>query len=125
MTLLLAATVGVLFGAGAFMLLKPDLFRVAAGVVLVSNAATLSVMAAGRRRGEVPIVPYEGPVSDPLVQAMAVTAIVIGFAVATLIMTMVYRVYRSEETVDLDVLSRTEAVREEEAERREEGEEPR
>lgn len=122
MTLALAVTVGVLFGAGAFMLLKSDLFRVAVGVVLVSNAASLAVMAAGRRRGEVPIAPYDGPVSDPLVQAMTVTAIVIGFAVAALIMTIVYRVYRSYETVDLDRLSRTEAAREEDAERSEEAE---
>lgn len=122
MTLAMIATVGVLFGVGAFLLLKPDLFRVAVGVVLVSNAAILAVMAAGRRRGEAPIVPYEGPVSDPLVQAMAVTAIVIGFAVASLVLAIVYSVYRTQETVDLEELARTEARREESEERHEAGE---
>lgn len=122
MTLALAVAVGVLFGSGAFLLLKPDLFRVAAGIILISNSASFAVMAAGRRRGEVPIVPFEGPVSDPLVQAMTVTAIVIGFAVAALILTIVFRVYRSYDTVDLQQLSRREARFEEEAERREEDE---
>lgn len=123
MTLALAAAVGVLFGAGAFLLLKPDLFRVAAGIILVSNSASFALMVAARRRGEVPIAPFDGPVSDPLVQAMTVTAIVIGFAVAALILTIVYRVYRDYDTVDLQQLSRREAALEEEAERREEGDE--
>jgi len=117
-TLLFAATVGVLFGSGAYLLLKPDLFRVVVGIVLIANAANVAVMASGLTRGQSPIRPLEGEqVSDPLVQAMTVTAIVIGFAVTALLLSLVYRAYTSLHTVDLDELSNLEARHEEELER--------
>lgn len=111
MTLIFALAVGVLFGAGAYLLLQPDLIRVVVGVVLISHAANVALLSAGRGRGAAPIAPFEGTVSDPLVQAMTVTAIVIGFATAALLFSIVYRVYRSHDTVDLDDLARAEAGR--------------
>ena len=120
MTLLFAATIGVLFGAGAFLLLKTDLFRIVVGIVLVSNAANLTIMSSGLGRGESPIAPEDGAlVSDPLVQAMTITAVVIGFAVTALLLSLAYRVYISTRSVDLDELSNAEAAREEELEREE------
>lgn len=112
MTLVLSAAVAVLFGAGAYLLLQPDLFRVVAGSVLVSNAANLTLVASGLSRGAAPILPVVGSISDPLVQAMALTAIVIGFGVTALLLALAYRVYRSHDTVDLDELARAEARRE-------------
>lgn len=119
MTLLLALVVGVLFGAGAFLLLKKDLLRVAVGTVLISNAAILTLMASGLQRGRAPIRPLPAgeQVSDPLVQALALTAIIIGFGVTALLLGLVYRVYVSHRTVDLDQLSDAEAARAAERER--------
>ena len=110
MNLLFAAVIGVLFGAGVLLLLKPDLFRVVAGLVLISNAANLTLMASGLTGGQAPIQPAEGvePVSDPLVQAMTLTALVIGFAVTAVLLALSYGVYRSRHSVDLDELSRAE-----------------
>lgn len=110
MNLLFAAVIGVLFGAGVFLLLKPDLFRVVVGLVLISNAANLTLMASGLTTGQAPIQPAEGtePVSDPLVQAMTLTALVIGFAVTAVLLALSYGVYRSRHSVDLDELSRAE-----------------
>lgn len=110
MNLLFAAVIGVLFGAGVFLLLKPDLFRVVVGLVLISNAANLTLMASGLTGGQAPIQPAEGvePVSDPLVQAMTLTALVIGFAVTAVLLALSYGVYRSRHSVDLDELSRAE-----------------
>jgi multicomponent Na+:H+ antiporter subunit C len=121
MTLILAAVIGILFGCGAFLLLKPDLFRIVVGVVLVANAANLTVMASGLGRGQSPVEPYESGVaiSDPLVQAMTITAVVIGFGVTALLLSLAYRVYVSSRTVDLDELSHAEARHEEELEREE------
>jgi multicomponent Na+:H+ antiporter subunit C len=121
MTVILAAAIGVLFGSGAFLLMKPDLFRIVIGVVLVANAANLTVMASGLRRGQSPVEPYEEGVaiSDPLVQAMTITAIVIGFGVTALLLSLAYRVYVSSRTVDLDELSHAEARHEKELEREE------
>ncbi len=48
------------------------------------------------------LVPAEDQIlADPLVQAMTLTAIVIGFGVATLVLSLVYRVYDSHHSVDL------------------------
>ena len=119
MTLLTAAAIGVLFGCGAYLVLKPDLFRVIVGLVVISNAANLTLMSSGLTRGTAPILPFRGEVSDPLVQAMTLTAIVIGFAVAALLLGLAYRVYTSHDTVDLDELSWQEARTEEQLEREE------
>ena len=110
MNLIFAATVGVLFGSGVYLVLKPDLFRVIVGLVLISNAASLAVMASGLTRGVAAIAPDAGEmVSDPLTQALTLTALVIGFAVTALLMALVVSVYRSRRSVDLDDLSRAEA----------------
>lgn len=111
MNLVFALAVGTLFGTGVFLLLKPDLFRVVVGLVLVSNAANLTLMASGLTGGQAPIVPVTGaePVADPLVQAMTLTALVIGFAVTALLLALAFGVYRTRHSVDLDELSREEA----------------
>jgi multicomponent Na+:H+ antiporter subunit C len=109
--LVFAAAIGVLFGAGVLLLLKPDLFRVVVGLVLISNAANLTLMASGLTIGHAPVQPTEGaePVSDPLVQAMTLTALVIGFAVTAVLLALSYGVYRARHSVDLNELSRAEA----------------
>ncbi len=120
MILLLSAVIAILFGTGAFLMLKPDLFRVVVGMVMISNAAILALVASGLGRGAAPIHPLpEETVSDPLVQAMALTAIVIGFGVTALLLSLAYRVYASHASVDLDELSREEVRRATELEREE------
>lgn len=109
MNLLVASVVGVLFGTGVYLLLKPDLVRVVVGLVLVSNAANLTLMGSGLTRGEAAILPVGGVTADPLVQAMTLTALVIGFAVTALLLALVVGVYRTRQSVDLDELSRQEA----------------
>lgn len=107
MTLAYSLVVAILFGSGAYLLLKHDLIRVAAGVVLVSNAANLFIIAAGLSRGVVPVLPIPGgeSVADPVVQALVLTAIVISFGVTALLLSLVYRVYTSHLSLDLEDLS--------------------
>lgn len=121
MNLAFALAIGVLFGAGVFLLLKADLFRVVAGLVLISNAANLTLMASGVTRGEAPILTErtELPVADPLVQAMTLTALVIGFAVTAVLLALCYGVYRARHSVDLDELSVEDAAEAAETETRE------
>lgn len=96
MTLALAAVIAVLFGSGAFLLVKRDLVRVVGGVILISNAANLYIVAAGLSRGVEPIYPLPGGerISDPLVQALVLTAIVITFGTAAVLLGLIYQVYR-------------------------------
>ena len=116
MILFSALLVSVVFASGTFLILQRDLLRVVVGVVLVTNSATLFVISAGLTRGEVPIypLPEDGGVSDPLVQSMALTALIIGFGVSALLLAMVYRVYASHGTVDAEEISAAE-MREAEA----------
>jgi multicomponent Na+:H+ antiporter subunit C len=110
MTLIVSIAVAVLFGAGCYLLLKHDLIRVVAGMILISNAANLFIMSAGLSEGVAPILPLPAgeTMSDPLVQAMTLTAIVISFAVAALLLSIVYRVYHSHRSVDLELLAELE-----------------
>lgn len=120
MILLVSIVIAVVFGSGAFLVLQRDLLRVVVGIVLISNSAVLFIIAAGLARGDAPIypLPEEGltgaGASDPLVQAMALTAIIISFSVAALLLTLVYRLYVSHRSIDLDDISRAE-MREAEA----------
>lgn len=120
MSLAFALVVGILFGTGVFLLLKPDVFRVIAGLVLVSHAANLTLMGSGLSRGQAPILPAAGaePIADPLVQAMTLTALVIGFAVTALLLALAYSVFRLRDSVDLDELSQEEATKSEKSEAR-------
>jgi len=108
MNLIFAATVGTLFGTGVLLLLKADLLRVVLGLVLVSNAANLTLMSSGLSRGEAPILPVGDAVADPLVQAMTLTALVIGFAVTAVLLALVVGVHRARGSIDLDELGRQE-----------------
>lgn len=118
MILAVSLVVAVVFGSGAYLILQRDLFRVVVGVVLLSNSASLFIVAAGLTQGAVPILPIPGgagaSVSDPLVQAMALTAIIITSSVSALLLSVVYRLYVSHDTVDLIEIANAE-MREAEA----------
>ena len=118
MIFLVSLAIAVVFGSGAYLLVKHDFIKVIAGIVLVSNAANLFIMASGLSRGEEPIYPLitGESVSDPLVQAMTLTAIVIGFGVTALMISLVFRVYQTHQSVDIEQIADIEerAVKEEE-----------
>ena len=107
MILYSALVFAAVFASGTFLLLQRDLTRVVVGIILVSNSAVFFIISAGLTRGAAPIHPLEGAgsVSDPLVQAMALTALIIGFGVAALLLAMVYRLYVSHRTVDAEEIA--------------------
>lgn len=121
MTVLLSAAVAVLFGSGIFLMLKTDLLRVVIGMVLISHAANLTLMASGLTRGQPAIYPLPAgeTISDPLVQAMTLTALVLGFGVTALLLALAYRVYTSHFDADLVRVAEEEARIEAELEREE------
>ena len=113
MTVVFALAASMVFGVGSYLLLSRDLVRVVLGVVLMSHSAVLTVIAAGVTRGRAPIYPLDGQsVSDPLSQAMALTAIVIGLAVTVLLLVLVFRVVHAFRSRDLDEVAEEEAEHE-------------
>lgn len=110
MTLIFSIAAAVVFGCGAYLVLTNDLVRVVAGMVLISQSAVLVVIASGLTRGDAPILPTgDKQPSDPLVQAMALTAIVIGLAVTALLLAIVARVRATLRSLEVRELARDEA----------------
>ncbi|MPZ71790.1 MAG: Na(+)/H(+) antiporter subunit C [Nitriliruptorales bacterium] len=105
MTLVLAGTVAVLYAVGTYLLLQRTLTRIVIGLALLGHGANLLLLLAGGPPGEPPLVgeATSGVVSDPLPQAMALTAIVITFGVLAFLLALAYRswaVSRNDEVED-------------------------
>jgi len=110
MNLVFALAAATLFGTGAYLLLHRDLVRVVLGIVVISQAAVLTLIASGLTRGAAPIYPLtRRTLSDPLSQAMALTAIVIGLAVTALLLVLVLRVVHAYESREIDEVAEDEA----------------
>lgn len=107
MTLIVSIAVGVLFAAGSYLLLQRDFIKVVGGTILIAHSVNLFIMVSGLTRGNEPIYPLPAgePISDPVVQAMVLTAIVIGFGVSALLISLIYRVYVVHRSVDIEDLS--------------------
>ncbi len=107
MNLIVSLAVGVLFGAGSYLLLQRDFIKVVGGTMLITHSVNLFIMVSGLSRGNEPIYPMVPgqAVSDPLVQAMVLTAIVISFGVSALLISLIYRVYVAHRSVDIEHLS--------------------
>jgi multicomponent K+:H+ antiporter subunit C len=88
MELVLALAIGVLAGCGVWLLLRPRTFQVIIGLTLLSYAVNLFIFCiGGLRTGADPVLRDGADLSqytDPLPQALVLTAIVIGFATTAL-----------------------------------------
>ena len=92
MELILALAIGILTGSGVWLLLRPRTFQVIVGLSLLSYAVNLFIFVMGWvRGGAAPIVQAGKAVdvarfTDPLPQALVLTAIVISFAMTALLL---------------------------------------
>lgn len=108
MEVILAIVAGALFAGGLYLLLRRSMVRLLVGLVLLTNATNLVVFIAdGLVRGEPAIIPagqsaLTDPVTDPLPNALILTAIVIDFAFLAFAMVLIYRAYQVAGTEDLD-----------------------
>lgn len=84
---------GALFAAGLYLLLSRRMLGVVLGFVLLGHGANVVLLSAGGRAGEPPISGKTSiaDAADPLPQAMAVTAVVITFAVTALLLALTHR----------------------------------
>jgi multicomponent Na+:H+ antiporter subunit C len=119
MTLILAVLVGVLYGAGIYMILRRSLVKVIIGLIFLGHAANLLIFSVGRiTKGIPPFIP-EGsntilePFADPLPQALILTAIVIGFGVQAFAIVLFKRAFKNVGTDDLDEMNYTDCMKEE------------
>lgn len=96
-SVILLVAVGVLFAAGVTLLLERTLTRVLLGVILLGNGANLMILLAAKPGGP-PIMGVSDPSSmtDPLPQAMILTAIVITLGMTAFLLALAYRSWRLE-----------------------------
>ncbi|OYX56463.1 MAG: hypothetical protein B7Y96_07180 [Comamonadaceae bacterium 32-67-11] len=102
---LIALTVGITVAAGVYLALSRDLFRCVIGLGVLGSAINLLFLAAGRVSVMDPaVIPLGETVlrdaSNPLPQALVLTAIVIGFALICFSLTLALRVIQSAQTDD-------------------------
>ena len=113
MELLVALMVGVLVAASVHLMLARNVLRFLFGLILISNAANLTIFVAGRLTAEAPpLIPYgeDAPVdavANALPQALVLTAIVIGFGVLAFAVVLIHRAYEIIREDDLDQMRST------------------
>ncbi|ACZ00151.1 MULTISPECIES: Na(+)/H(+) antiporter subunit C [Thermomonospora] len=110
MSLVLLVVIGVLLAIGFQMLVQRSMVRIVVGFALLGHAANLALLLAGGPAGAPPLLDGhgEGAMTDPLPQAMALTAIVITFGVTAFLLALAYRswVFLGEDEVQDDVEDR-------------------
>jgi multicomponent K+:H+ antiporter subunit C len=90
MELVIALAIGIVFGSGIWLILRPRTFQVLTGLLMMSYAVNLFIFMVGRLWIDRPpltlakTLPDPATVADPLPQALVLTAIVIGFATTAL-----------------------------------------
>lgn len=87
----------VLYSSGIYLMLERSLTRVLLGFLMVGNATNLLLLIVAGKAGVAPIVGggvTAEEMSDPLPQALILTAIVITFGVSAFLLGLLYRSWR-------------------------------
>lgn len=115
-SLTLIVIMAVLFACGVYAMLERSLTRVLIGFLLLGNAANLLLLIVMGVPGQAPFYGVEGPLSDPLPQALTLTAIVITFAVSAFLLALIYRSWQlgqadtvEDDEADIALRERTDA----------------
>ncbi|WP_019873889.1 Na(+)/H(+) antiporter subunit C [Sporichthya polymorpha] len=91
--LTLILTASVLIGCGVYLILERSLTRVLVGLLVMGNGVNMLFLVAGGRAGKAPIANEYAPaeISDPVPQALVLTAIVIALGTTAFVLAMAHR----------------------------------
>ncbi|GAA0526298.1 hypothetical protein GCM10011581_13400 [Saccharopolyspora subtropica] len=91
--LTMALVLAVLYAVGFYLLMQRSLMRILLGIVILGHGSNLLLQTAGGPPARAPMLTSARPeeMADPLPQAMALTAIVITFALTTFLLALAYR----------------------------------
>lgn len=92
----LVTVAGVLLACGVYLLLSRSVVRALIGFLLMSNAVSVLFLIASGPAGEVPIVGEGdgGAVSDPVPQALVLTAIVITLSMTAFVLALAHQAWQ-------------------------------
>lgn len=104
MEILMAIVIGVLFMTATYLILSKSLLRIIVGTGLLSHGAHLLILTmGGLKRGAAPLLGENAKqYTDPLPQALILTAIVISFGVTAFLLVLAYRAYQELGTDNLE-----------------------
>lgn len=106
MEVLVALSIGLLTAAGIYLMLQQRSFAVIIGLTLLSYAVNIFIFISGRLAiGLPPIIDkYATGYTDPLPQALVLTAIVISFGMTAVIVVMALGAYleTGHDKIDMD-----------------------
>jgi len=113
MELIIAIFIGLLYACGVYLLLRRSIVKLILGVFVLGNATNLIIfLAGGLERSGIGFikddVEAQAQMTDPLPQALILTAIVISLGIAAYILALKFKYFEVTGTHDLDQLKNTE-----------------
>lgn len=104
MEFLVACGIGTLTAGGVYLMLRMRTFPVVLGLSLITYAVNTFLFASGKLTLDAPPVLIESaPYTDPLPQALVLTAIVIAFGMTALTVILALGAYLNSGTDALDI----------------------
>lgn len=104
MEILIALAIGTLTACGIYLMLRARTFPVILGLSLLSYAVNLFIFISGRIKLNAAPIIENGPYTDPLPQALVLTAIVISFGMTAVLVIMALGSYLTagHDRIDTD-----------------------
>ena len=100
---LVASGIGWTTACAIYLMLRGRTFPVVVGLTLLGYAVNMFIFAMGRLwLGMPPILDGTRPAADPLPQALVLTAIVIGFGLATFLLLLAARLGQAHASLDAE-----------------------
>lgn len=104
MELLVAIAIGTMTAAGVYLMLRLRTFPVVLGLAMLSYAVNVFIFASGRLAiGAPPVLDVTPTLTDPLPQALVLTAIVISFGMTALVVILALGAYLNAGTDAIDI----------------------
>ena len=107
--------IGVMAAVAAYLLMSRNVLRMVLGLLLLGNAANLSIFVAGRMGSSLPPLVTDGQVTiaasaNPLPQALILTAIVISFSLVAFTVVLLHKTYQRLHIVDTEKMREAEPI---------------
>lgn len=105
MEILVASAIGILTAAGVYLVLRQRTFPVILGISMLSYAVNIFLFATGRLVVNAPpiISKYATAYTDPLPQALVLTAIVISFGMTAVVVMIALSAYLASDDDRIDI----------------------
>lgn len=107
--------IGVMAGVAAYLLMSRNVLRMVLGLLLLGNAANLTIFVAGRMRATLPPIISSDQATiefsaNPLPQALILTAIVISFALVAFTVVLLQKAHQRLHIIDTEEMREAEPI---------------